>query len=615
METLKLGILVYDEVEDANLVNAIVGKSIITKAGYWTRIWNQKNGTCHNGVKVAYYDKNGNFITSLNTGFLFYPSMQSNTFQLEIEAEFDGIASDEQKMCVQVLPVKNEYKEITRDVINSEKDMIIICPFGVNDIKGYKKYWDENLFKENIEIDNRFIFVLESKAVLDIADVKKMVKDLKCYLNGHGIKHPRVIAVDARSTIAVNIGNERAVNNALVYKKGWEYTSLLNEDLQDIIEKKLDDLKIENKRRDLALLYTGISILKEVILDIIVEKEKNAYSAEKPMQINEELNLISSDFFPKGISIDVSRVFPMMVLATMSSGKSTLINALLEKDILPSRNEACTAKVYSILDDDTVTSPKVFLTHQNGDVEMRENNLSDVLELANDDNDIRGVFVSGEVKGVLNTDRSLLIIDTPGPNNSRDNMHGEITDDILNKLKGGLILYVVNATQMGINDDSRFLKIVKACLDKNENIEILFVINKMDAIDFERESVSEIVMETKAYIENHGIKNPNIIPVSAMAAGLFKKVLAGESLTRSQYRNFLGCYDLFKTSDLRLVSYALTEDTPNRMETITVRGEEYTVAELMAAIENTGITYLEKKIQNAQILSSKNLSVKFKLRN
>lgn len=35
-----------------------------------------------------------------------------------------------------------------------------------------------------------------------------------------------------------------------------------------------------------------------------------------------------------------------------------------------------------------------------------------------------------------------------------------------------------------------------------------------------------------------------------------------------------------------------------------MKGEKYSVAELEAAIDNTGITYLEKYVQNKQILSS-----------
>ena len=73
------------------------------------------------------------------------------------------------------------------------------------------------------------------------------------------------------------------------------------------------------------------------------------------MQTNEKDNMISRDFFPDGIKINEKRIFPMAVIATMSSGKSTLINALLGKEILPNSNAACTALNYSILDDDQKT--------------------------------------------------------------------------------------------------------------------------------------------------------------------------------------------------------------------------------------------------------------------
>lgn len=45
-------------------------------------------------------------------------------------------------------------------------------------------------------------------------------------------------------------------------------------------------------------------------------------------------------------------IFPINVIATMSSGKSTLINALLGKKLMPSKNEACTATITEILDND-----------------------------------------------------------------------------------------------------------------------------------------------------------------------------------------------------------------------------------------------------------------------
>ena len=70
---------------------------------------------------------------------------------------------------------------------------------------------------------------------------------------------------------------------------------------------------------------------------------------QKKTDINTSENLISEDFFPKGIKIEENKVFPMAVIATMSSGKSTLINALIGKEILPSANAACTALNLSLI--------------------------------------------------------------------------------------------------------------------------------------------------------------------------------------------------------------------------------------------------------------------------
>ena len=168
-------------------------------------------------------------------------------------------------------------------------------------------------------------------------------------------------------------------------------------------------------------------------------------------------------------------------------------------------------------------------------------------------------------------------------------------------------------TQMGIKDDARFLETISNYIKKCTSLKVLFVINKIDEIDLEKESIEELVMDTKKYIENHGILNPDIIPVSALAASLFKKVLKGVELTRRKYKEFMYCYDLFKTSDIRMKSYSLTEDLPNQFEKIVLNELEITVGQLMAAIENTGIIYLERYIQEEQILSNKDKRIQVRI--
>lgn len=316
---------------------------------------------------------------------------------------------------------------------------------------------------------------------------------------------------------------------------------------------------------------------------------------------------IDESFFGDRINVNVARVFPVVVMATMSSGKSTLINALLETDILPSKNQACTAKMYSILDDDSTDGYKAYLTKNNGQVHVIEKNLQMELEKANYDPEVTDILIIGDVKGILNTDKSLLIIDTPGPNSFMNNSHEAITNDILKKVNSGLILYVINAAQMGIEDDKKLLCMLKNKLENTSGISVLFVINKIDCLDPENESISELVMETKKYLETNGIKNVNILPVSALSANLFKKVLNGYELTRKEKREFYNCYELFGTNDIKMTSYAITDDLPEQFKKIYVDSDEFTAAQLKAALENTGLPYLEKYIQQKQILSSENI--------
>ncbi len=315
-------------------------------------------------------------------------------------------------------------------------------------------------------------------------------------------------------------------------------------------------------------------------------------------------SLISKNFFNGHIEIDESKVFPMVVIATMSSGKSTLINALLGKQILPSKNMACTAKVYSILDEDQESDPRLYITYKNGNTIVKDETIEEELEKANEDNAVSQIFIKGHVKGVLNTDRALLIVDTPGPNNSMDVSHERIMKGVLNKIRGGLILYVLNATQLGICDDQYLLNVLDIYLRKKKRVKILFVINKIDQIDVERESIEKIVLDARGYLVDIGFENPSIIPVSALAASVFKKVLNQESLTRKEYAVFQDCYELFGPKGYNMKSYAMTDELSNPFEMVTLKGSQYKTADLILAVENTGIKLLEDMVQKEQILSS-----------
>ncbi|SDB13879.1 dynamin family protein [Butyrivibrio sp. INlla16] len=318
-------------------------------------------------------------------------------------------------------------------------------------------------------------------------------------------------------------------------------------------------------------------------------------------------SLVSKDFFPENLEFDVNRIFPMVVVATMSSGKSTLINALLGKDILPNRNAACTSLPVSILDDDRPTKESVFITNKAGQTSVTSKDIDQVLEKANEDTNVKSIFIRSHIKGVLNTDRALLVIDTPGPNNSQNSEHEQALWGLMDKINGGLILYVLNATQLGINDDKYLIGEIKKLKTAKPNLSVIFALNKMDEIDEEYESVEDYVKTANRYLTENGFEGSTIIPVSAMAAMVFKKALAGTKMTRSECNLFEAFYSLYVPNDYSMKKYAITPDLKMQFETIEVKGKTYRIGDLNQALENTGISILEDCIQKAQIMGGKRL--------
>ena len=90
-------------------------------------------------------------------------------------------------------------------------------------------------------------------------------------------------------------------------------------------------------------------------------------------------------------------IFPVNVIATMSSGKSTLINALLGKKLMPSKNEACTATITEILDADNADFAAV--VYDQDDVVLQEipHLTYDIMNELNDNKDVCRIATEGEI--------------------------------------------------------------------------------------------------------------------------------------------------------------------------------------------------------------------------
>ncbi len=305
------------------------------------------------------------------------------------------------------------------------------------------------------------------------------------------------------------------------------------------------------------------------------------------------------------LNFSMNKVFPTLVVSTMSSGKSTLINALVGTDLLPSMNRACTARAVAILDNDMKSQFGIHAVDRDGNYSFIDKATKKAVIDFNKSNDVTEMIIEGEIKGIRNSKKSLLLIDTPGINNSMDLSHEAVTKKVLDDYPEGLILYVINVQQIGTYDDSYFMSLVAQKLKENHKFKILFAVNKMDLIDPKKEKPDELIKNCKNYIQGKGIENPVIIPVSAGSALLFKKVLSGCRLSELEEEDFMRSYKYFKREGYSLQDYLDIPERGGLSESIDVDGIIYTRAQIYAALENTGLLFLEKQIDETLVRSLK----------
>lgn len=210
------------------------------------------------------------------------------------------------------------------------------------------------------------------------------------------------------------------------------------------------------------------------------------------------------------------------VCATMSAGKSTFVNALLGRDVLPARNEATTAKITSVYDKDTVKSLLGFVQQDNVLAHRCLDTTLTTINNWNDAENVTRIFLQGDLDGIKNNSTIAAVHDTPGTNNSSDIYHYHITLHFLLDQKLDAIVYVANVTQLCTTDENMMLKEIYEKIIRKNNLPIIFVLNKADCIDVEREDIVEILKTYKKYLEEIGFDNPKIFPISSKAARILK---------------------------------------------------------------------------------------------
>lgn len=204
------------------------------------------------------------------------------------------------------------------------------------------------------------------------------------------------------------------------------------------------------------------------------------------------------EFYLKKFAESSADVIPLCVIGNVSAGKSTFINSLIGKEILPSGDDPVTARIFKIiqLDNDENMYSKFYYDgievilqfdnqlkiSENCPQEIKsvfeqiiqDNEDSLMIKIMNEcfsflnstkDNKLNPLIEIGTpfVKGIWNEcNNKFIIIDTPGSNSASNEDHSSILDEALKDLTNGLPLYVSKPSDLDTTDNLNLFNKIKS---------------------------------------------------------------------------------------------------------------------------------------------------------
>lgn len=230
----------------------------------------------------------------------------------------------------------------------------------------------------------------------------------------------------------------------------------------------------------------------------------------------------------------------VLVVATMSAGKSTLINALIGNKINKVASTVCTNKVRLVYNKQLnegamleCTGPRYVYTDNH--------------KIAQHDS-VENACV--HFQSILGNER-LCLIDTPGVNFNGDHSHGEMTRNAVKANDYDVLLFVSNGTQFLTNDEATFLEyVIKTCKKK-----MIFCLNQSDRFNSDDDSIHETLNIWKTTLIKNGIQKPDIVTISAQWALLLRLEEQRLDMTKSEQTELRYLKDDMRDSFYHLEQY------------------------------------------------------------
>ncbi len=300
--------------------------------------------------------------------------------------------------------------------------------------------------------------------------------------------------------------DEKAIRKALSLKRnGWHFFRMQYEFFFDsfYLTEGYADATGEN------LLETLYAILKEKIvtaftkdaLEVVNEYFKHDSPSSKIPEVLQSHRNYNRSFIQKPLK-------KVLVVANVSAGKSTLINALAGYRLNKAKTTACTNRLSYLFnkpqpdgisvyaDDKTLVYDEQVESMRGKDWQYAGLHFNSFLSLSN-----------------------VCLIDTPGVNNSENLQHGNLTMQTVEKGDYDVVIYVANCQYMGTTDEKR---LVRFLIEKGRK-PIIYVVNQLDRFKPSEDSISETLSRFSKDLMEWGDCSPTVIPTSAHT-GLLDKL-------------------------------------------------------------------------------------------
>ena len=360
------------------------------------------------------------------------------------------------------------------------------------------------------------------------------------------------------------------------------------------IETLFEQLEINKKYRDFIYRY-----IKSMYINGNVQEAEMLLCSKVHKNVRKVLEYVHNNIMWNERYVSLNQ-YNVAVCATMSAGKSTFINAMLGSDFIPAKNEACTAKVTTIRDNDNLN--KIIGCYVRTDNTKVYSNIinGDVLNQWNDDVQVCETILEGNLEEIHCNGGILVMHDTPGTNNSEDTTHHDKTIEFLQQTPLDLIIYLINAEYISTNDTEILLREIQE-IGKKKNFKIIFALNKIDSFDEEGdESLSNAIEDLHKQLISYGFECPVVFPFSANAARLFKLVAKEKELTKREQRNFDRLLELFTSFDASKYILGVTSESDSEAyqklskdKVLMINDKEYSYNNVIDALNHTGITNIE----------------------